>query len=175
MSKVQELNNSVYKPQKQNPTAVDTGNLYSSDNRFGLTQRPIDQKKQVRNKWLESFEAGWDNEGTVTWDSTTNKWDLKWKVETTKIYIPVYWYYIVNVLWDMRWSTNSNGMDISIEVNWSVSYQSQQYMDSAIVTDLTIYRQEVLELSRWDYLECQLNVDGTASSIGAYITITKIA
>lgn len=187
MSKVQELNNSVYKPQKQNPTAVDTGNLYSSDNRFGLTQRPIDQKKQVRNKLLPTVNITADESvaSASVEDLTTSLavsnvvGRYNWKVDSWAIYAPEYWVYQCSGYITVDWSVASEPTTVYrllgyIEKNDSTNEVIGQAIVTAGFSIITM--SWIFILDKWDYIKLRWDNWYTwAMDFQPNINITKIA
>ena len=169
------MNSKEVKIKRIEPEEVKTPEIKRPDYDYGYKDRPLNTKRSNYNTYLDTFRWGWDNEWQVIIDDYNIKWNLKRTVDSTKIYIPADWTYMINIIWEFSWSANSNWMWAWFTIDWATSYLSQNYLATAVYTDLTTQRIEVVNLLKWQYIEIELSIDWTFTWCSWYIVITKIS
>lgn len=153
---------------------------------IGYVQRPINQKTQVRNVYLDGVIATttqqipiplWNWERTdVTWytyTKTGNHDFTRWS--TDSIIVPANWTYMItmrasinDLFWDL-WLTN-----YQITKNWNFFLMDWRftmiYYESMNITSIE-------NLNKWDVLKIMINIDNETNirTLDVKFTLTKLS
>lgn len=151
-------------------------------NSMGYTDRPINQRTQVNNVYLDSADFGWDLNMTTMTQSYiasftlwTTVWKYPWKTENTPwtIYIPTWGTY--SILWDMFISTAPWiwRIRLAIEINWwadikVISTNVEHKTNTPIILNYNFIK--------WDFIRIYVDNDSSDSvELNISLNITKIS
>ena len=168
-------------PQEAMPTPMP---VVESIQDIGYTKRPIDQRTQVRNVYLDGIVAtaevlteipDWPGERQkITWYSYTTKWKYNFFPTADDITIPDNWTYIITLTF--KWDTWFGSIE---ETQYEVLLNNTQiWWDFKVLVDQweTVNTTIVRNFNKWDILTVNvLHIDIYQRTSYVDISTTKLS
>ena len=139
---------------------------------IGHTERPLNARTQINNKYLDSVMAYKSQEITlwdeyITWRAFTKTWNLMFDSVPDGIVIPKSWTYMILLTVSRE---GNNSWDRYIEMFKNTEFY-ESVINTVAVTDTLSYKQDMTiidNFTKWDYLEVRV-LQSRAATLNAWV------